>query len=421
MPDVFDPLSLVLRLIGAFYAFAGLVAGRAALTAGLLDAALAGITGRSPSARERNLTWWLTASAWLIFAGGVLLMILAREAMWLFIIGALTQAFYLTVAAPYYFDLDDPPDAKGRRQTTNAFFIYFIATLVVIWASGRYLMPWSALHPALVWPAAAASILFAGYLVWHTVAATRIPKKNLMDGLGLDDEMPMADDTLPPKPFDPRMLRVALSRDYGTSPLKNQKTGSDISLDAFGLSERLKSDLGDWFRDGDPTMQGLAHDLSQRLALECPTIAVAEPGIPNAYFNISIQSPYENRVTQGPNWDRMTAIKIMCDYHCMPVWAANEGAVGNIPPNVLGISGALEDALLDWQDRYDGFLNADDPAQPNGTDEDFAAHERQGLQLAQRVKTERPDLMVYVQTNRGVLVARAGTPPEDWTIHNDAT
>ena len=418
MPDAFDPIAIILRLLGAFYVFAGLVAGRAALLSATLDIALAGLTMKPVSMRERALTLWLIASAWLVFASGVLLMVLAQEALWASIVCALTQAFYLTFAAPYYFDVEDPPDPQGRRQTTNAFFIYLGATLIVIWASGTYLTPASELHPVLNGIAWIALVLFALYMIWTSVSASR-PLGGPLPWSG-DDPVVEGDDPETSKRFDPSLMRLALSRSSGVSPVKNQKTGGDVDLATLDISGSLRAKLLDWMRDGDPDLLGLAFNLAEQLAHELPGVAVAEPGIPNAYFGYSIPSPYADLDTGAPNWDRMTAVKIMCDYGCYPVWAANDGVVGDLPPSALQISGALEDALLAWQARFDTFLNEDDPASPLGTPQDMLAHECEGLDLAKRVKSERPDLKVFVQSARGVLAADVYRPVDEWSAQDSA-
>jgi hypothetical protein len=419
MPESLDPTALLLRLIGGFYAFAGLVAGRVALSSALMDAALAGLSGKAPSQREWALSFWLTTSTWLVFAGGALLIILSREAMWVFIVCALTQAFYLTVAAPYYFDVEDPPDPVGRRRTTNAFFIYLGATMFVIWASGRHLTPLTGLHPLLSLSALAAIATFAGYLVWQTISTARMPKLGVPvtedDGDGNGEPYGDSEDwARSAKYFDLSLLRIELTRDDPASPLKNQKTGAPIALETLELSASLRDDLQAWMRDGDPEMTDRESHLAERLALECPDAAVAVPGILHAYVGYDVSSPYADPETGKPNWDRMTAVKIMADYDCWPCWAANDGVAGPIAPNFLGLSGALEDALLEWQHRFDVSIDRDNPADPVWTGQEAQAHTADGLELARRVKQERPDLTVYVQSPRGVLVVDLNSPPEFW-------
>lgn len=139
---------IVLRVIGGFYAFAGYVATRAALTAHFVDEAIAALTAKSTAAAERTRSACLLVTALLVLAGGVALMLLLDVAAWLFAAAAAVQAVYLFYLAPTYFDGDDPPDAKGRRQSTNAFVLYGAATAYVLWAAltGRLLgvndLPW---------------------------------------------------------------------------------------------------------------------------------------------------------------------------------------------------------------------------------------------------------------------------------------
>jgi hypothetical protein len=324
------------------------------------------------------------------------------------------QGFYLTFAAPYYFDVEDPPDPGGRRQTTNAFFVYSAATLLVIWASGSYLAPFDDLHPvlaAIVWLALAA---FAAFVIWQSVAAARLPKADApypaadasADGDRPDDEL---------RRFDPRRQRVELRIVEETAEIRDQKTGARISVDELPVTEELRGDLKNWLKNGDPEQMGLAHDLSLRLAQECPDFAVAEPGIPFSYFGWRIASPYAASSVDPPDWDRMKAVKVMADYDCMPIWAADDGAYGDMPPHILGLSSELEDALLDWQDAFDASLNVRDPANSHWTKERSDAHVAQGLDLARRVKQERPDLTVYAQSMSAILLVDPNASPAQWS------
>ncbi len=126
---------IALRLIGAFYVFAGFVATRAALTSHMLDKALAAIGGKGLSRVERAISTWHLSAAGLVLLSGLALLMLLDAALWLFIASALGQAVYLYIVAPSWFDVEDPPDPKGRQQTTNAFFVYCAATALVGWAA----------------------------------------------------------------------------------------------------------------------------------------------------------------------------------------------------------------------------------------------------------------------------------------------
>jgi hypothetical protein len=161
-----DPTDLVLRAIGAFYVFAGYMGTRAVLTSCILDQAIAAIAAEKPSAAERAQNLWLLCASLVILAGGALLLLLVDLAAWMFAAAALGQAAYIYVVAPRWFDAAEPPDAQGRRQSTNAFVVYGAATLFVIWAAvtGRLLgwreVPWPIL--------AAVATVIAGYAV-HTL------------------------------------------------------------------------------------------------------------------------------------------------------------------------------------------------------------------------------------------------------------
>lgn len=122
---------IALRVVGAFYAFAGVVATRAAIMAAFLDMAIAKISLEKTPRREALRTYWLLAAAALIFLGGVALAVQIDLAQWFFVVSALGQAAYLAALAPLYFDAEDPPDAQGRSGTINAFVLYLAATAFV--------------------------------------------------------------------------------------------------------------------------------------------------------------------------------------------------------------------------------------------------------------------------------------------------
>lgn len=183
------------RLVGAFYTFAGYVAARVALTSHLLDRALAAITLERPRPAERAQTLWLLCSAVLVLAGGIALMLLLELAVWLFLASAAGQVLYLAWLAPRYFDAADPPDAKVRQQTTNAFVIYTAATASVVWASytGR-LAPWQELPWPLLALAGAAVAAHAGHVAWMYARPLASKGAERDGGAGADPS--------PDEPFD---------------------------------------------------------------------------------------------------------------------------------------------------------------------------------------------------------------------------
>jgi hypothetical protein len=192
------PAAVILIAIGAFYVFAGIVATRAALVSLFLDRALTAISGKQPSTRETALSAWLLVSANLVLAGGAALMLRLDLAVWLFVAALATQVAYLLVLAPYYFDIDDPPDATGRRQTVNAAVIYSAATALVAWAlHAGHLLPWQSVPLPVQTVAAAAVAAHVGYMLWRVATPIAPAADPAPDLEPLDADAPDADDKTP--------------------------------------------------------------------------------------------------------------------------------------------------------------------------------------------------------------------------------
>ncbi|MCC6889503.1 MAG: hypothetical protein IT536_13295 [Hyphomicrobiales bacterium] len=284
-----DGTDVILRLIGAFYVWAGYMASRAGLTAHVLDRALAALSAAQPGSVERAQTLWLLGSAILVLAGGVALVLLIDVAGWLFTASSLGQAVYLFWLAPRYFDIDDPPDERGRRQTTNAFVIYAVATAFVLWAASTgKLASWQDVSwPALALGAGAVAV-HAGYVVWMYTRALATPGGGVAGAPALP--------SLPPDmPLDPsRLKRVKVMAEHDAHPLWALDEGvfGDFPPEALGLSPELARDLNGWaqaYSDmidrADPASNGWteaesrAHDaqarqLAARLKRERPDLMV---------------------------------------------------------------------------------------------------------------------------------------------------
>lgn len=159
-----DLTDVALRLVGAFYAFAGVVAVRAGIASRFIDVATAAIGGAAPKPAETARALWMLVAGIVILAGGVALALRVDLAAILFTLSALAQALYLGIVAPRYLDPTDPPDPHGRRQTVNAFVLYLAATAYVLWAYVEGLLhawatlPWPLLPVALTLVGA-----YAGY------------------------------------------------------------------------------------------------------------------------------------------------------------------------------------------------------------------------------------------------------------------
>lgn len=92
----------------------------------------------------------------------------------------------------------------------------------------------------------------------------------------------------------------------------------------------------------------------------------------------------------------MSAIKLMPDYDCYPLWYYESDDVGVINPEELGLPEQLVKDLLAWADAFDDTLNRSDPIKSGFATQ--AAHEdfvKQGLALAQQLKQVLPDTPIY--------------------------
>jgi hypothetical protein len=308
-----DGTEIALRVVGAFYTFAGLVAARVALTSNLIDRAISAISMKKPDRVETHRTIWLLSQSAIIFAGGICLMLLLGPATWIFITAALAQAFYFVALGPLYFDAADPPDPQGRRQSINAFVIYSAATLFVVWAAytGR-LVPLANASGLLLGAATAAIALHIGYVVRHMYF-----------------------------------------------PAQRQP--------AFG-----------GFDDSD------------------------DPPI----------DTYDDPDQTGPSANSKR-IKLMADYGTCPLWAMDEGLLGDFPPQDLGVSEELTADLWAWANDFDASLNPDDPANSRWSEDRCKQHVAEGIALAHRIKCELPDREVFVHDASGALVeVKAGDSTE---------
>ncbi|KWT69007.1 hypothetical protein APY04_1744 [Hyphomicrobium sulfonivorans] len=245
-----DITDIALKVIGAFYAFAGLIGSRAGLMSIFFDKAIAAISMKKISMPERIQSAWLVAASGLVFLGGVLLLVGLEAAVWVFALSTLAQAFYLYVIAPRYFDADNPPDTTGRRQTTNAFVIYFAATAFIVWAAwhGR-LMPLADLRQTAALATVAALVLYLGY-VFKTLWWQPKPRSPLAafgggesgDGYASGPALPAHECT-----------RIKLMCDYQCDPLwaLDEDRYGCFSPDLIEISDGLRADLKSWAQSYD--------------------------------------------------------------------------------------------------------------------------------------------------------------------------
>jgi hypothetical protein len=130
-----SPLSLPILLLGLFYSFAGFVAVREVQKEALLDAALTGISGAPRDRLDQERSLWLYAGAAVVGAGGLLLLIGSALAAPPFLLSCLLQGLHFLVLSPRRYDRQEPVDPAGRRKSLNAFRIYALASVFVVWAA----------------------------------------------------------------------------------------------------------------------------------------------------------------------------------------------------------------------------------------------------------------------------------------------
>lgn len=240
----FDGVKLGLCALGAFYAFAGHVATRAALTSHFVDRAIAAIEGKQVSRIERLQSYWLLSAATLVLASGVTLLFLGDIAAWLFLASAAGQAFYLFYLAPRYFDAEDPPDAGGRRRSINAFVIYLVAAALVLWAlSAGKLTSWREEEwPFIALPAAVIAG-HVGYVAWTIAGAPACAPANAFAGPRSDAKPADMPDRDPSK-----STRIKVMADYYTHPLWaiDDDLFGDFPPEQLALTAELTRDLNAW-------------------------------------------------------------------------------------------------------------------------------------------------------------------------------
>ena len=97
-------------------------------------------------------------------------------------------------------------------------------------------------------------------------------------------------------------------------------------------------------------------------------------------------------------------IKVMADYSTYPLWAMDEGLMGDFAPQDLGVSDELSVDLWTWANEFDASLNPDDPANSRWSADRYKQHVAEGIALARRIKGELPDREVFVHDESGNLI-----------------
>jgi hypothetical protein len=132
----------LLRGMGLFYTLAGVAYARHFALDGAMDKMLEALEG-PPPAKEKIKSYWLKTGAALTVASGLALLTLSWWIVPLMIANAIVQGAWLAYARRA-FPPEDEAEARGRRQTTNAFLIWLIATaiaLIAVWGAGSPVVP----------------------------------------------------------------------------------------------------------------------------------------------------------------------------------------------------------------------------------------------------------------------------------------
>jgi len=121
----------LLRAIGVFYAFGGVLVLIRLGQARMLDEFYTALDSGSP-VRHRVRAALLTLGGALTCVGGIALAGLSARTHWLMWTNVLVQLGWLAYAALYFPPKDDE-DREGRGQSANAAIVYVLASGLVVW------------------------------------------------------------------------------------------------------------------------------------------------------------------------------------------------------------------------------------------------------------------------------------------------
>jgi hypothetical protein len=248
--------------IGAFYVFAGVVVLRAMALDRVMNQLLAALN--EPSApKERMKSRVLTVGAVLTLASGVSLMLLSPLAPPVFLASALWQGGYL-LWAEKALPPEDGDEARGRKQTKNAFVVYLAATAFVAWLAAQGLLrPWGGpvTSHAIDLVVMAAAIAAA----WAFIHRPRRSAKD--EAAALDGGTEMPDEEAIP-------TRLRLAPDWNCSPLWDADTGKPVSVYRLGLSFELSERIEAWddtwqatYNEDDPVAGGFQDEAARHTYL----------------------------------------------------------------------------------------------------------------------------------------------------------
>jgi hypothetical protein len=381
-------IEIGIRLVGAFYIVAGIIAARQMVVEAFLDKALAGITLKPVPRADRLRGLWMLATAIAVFGGGTLLAVLSVLALPAFLAGFALQAAYILYVAPRLIDQHEEPDPAGRRATVNAFLIYLVATAFVAAMAIGGQLRWPQEEPWLLAGGGLAILLFATYHLRQVAAPLAAGQSASGPDHGADGEP----EVLPAK--------VRLMVRPFVLPFADDETGRVIpqTLAVRTFGEALVADILDWeeaYLDTIPRGKrtgGFAdpeaaarHEAEGRALAARMAAAIGPERVVHAPPGTIFAAAPEHAYTDPQR------IKLMADYGCHPLWSLDEAYSGNIAPAALRLSPALIADLDGWVERFEDALNWDDPGAFKEDDGFLERHEADGRRLAVRVAHELRD------------------------------
>jgi hypothetical protein len=406
-------IEIGMRLVGAFYVVAGIIAARQMVVEAFLDKALAGITLKPVPRADRLRGQWMLAIAIAVFGGGILLAVLSVLALPALLAGSALQAAYLGTVAPRLIDPHEEPDPAGRRATVNAFLIHLTVTGLVAVAAAAGLLGWPREEPWLHAGAGLAILAFAAYHLNQVAAPLTGGRPPTLP----DAELPGEPEVLPDK--------VRLMVRPFVLPFADDATGrvipQNLAVRTFG--EALVADILDWEeaylatvpqgkrKGGFADPEAAARHEAEGRALAARMAAAIGP-------ERVVHAPAGTPFLSSPEltYTNPARIKLMADYGCHPVWSLDEDYGGNIAPAALGLSPALVADLDAWVERFEDALDWDDPGAFREDDGFLERHEADGRRLAVRVARELRDqgrghIAVFLMTHgTGVVTVTADGP-----------
>jgi hypothetical protein len=84
----------------------------------------------------------------------------------------------------------------------------------------------------------------------------------------------------------------------------------------------------------------------------------------------------------------MFAIKLMADYQAGPLWWAGNDRFGELDPASLSLSENLQTSLLVWAERFDGWIDPDDPGGSQVSEAEQADFDALGMVLWRQLQQE---------------------------------